>query len=463
MPVRLAACLALLLCCACATPDDPALRYTQAPPPAQAADILDCDPQTAPLYRAKHDTTCGGLRLAYGCHSRTALYYGVVNEQVCTREADPAHSAHNSDRVARALFWRDTNCPLDRSQAAFDDLMTPVFGPAEGDGKLRTVVTGCGHARRYTCPSSAAAIRPPCAAAPLVDATAAALEEALDLVQREAPCDTILLQDASGGPRADLGVTELVLSGCGRRLPITCALTPDGRHAGQCALQDPLPEALMSGLQSATKLYYERAACAPDATPQLTASAIDYPRRGVWTQRWRAAGCAGEAEVLCEASALRARAMSCHVIKPDEEAARRRDEVMRAQARDHATRAYPGCAIEPAVRVSPGPGLRFTTGAIARCGERAHVQELVCEVDVDSGEPRCAPDPARERLTQSSRKAAYDLFTQQHACKPASIAIAEESPMTERGRMAHRIKLVGCKEARTYTCAEDPERGLRCE
>ncbi|MDI1444714.1 hypothetical protein [Polyangium sp. 6x1] len=432
-------------------------RWPTGPAPVAATpqDILSCEVDTAPLVQTgRLLQACGGFWVSESCEYVTALYFGKWNEEECTREVDEVQSFHNMSLVARAMFWRDTGCGIDGVKAADDDALSWKF-PVNDFRGHRVVVQGCGKEARYVCEKGEGQtkLRPQCEPAPPeVQAFAAAVVDARAVFQAQTGCKTATLVPEGAGPIPEDGVTEVFLSGCGTLMPLTCALDAAKNHAGQCAPEPPMPEAVADSQRRAEREYAEEAQCsAMGATPRMRAEPIRYDSpKGVWGQVWHAEGCRGRATLLCHASKLRSRQVNCDAVKKLD-----REEV-RKEALEVLGKLRPDCRPE-APRVSSGE-LVAQVDVDATCGKEPTALRFVCDRDPTTQLLTCGLDEAHARVGVEGRAIAREQFGRAYGCASAQITVAEDKSASGYGRT---IKLLGCKETATYTC--DVKKDARSE
>ena len=453
MPPAATLLLSALLLAGCA--GMPARPEGPIPIAAAPADILACDPATAPLATHLGQAyTCGGLRLEERCEREMALLHGV-DRVVCTRRTDRARHEDNMALTARALFWRDAGCGLPTSRASRDNGLEPVV-PVAHDRRVRLVVDGCGTQRRYDCDdladdaAPAAALR--CApASPEVSAYAAAVADTRALFHADTGCPLPAIAPALGshGLRADEGVTEVLLEGCSHLIPYTCALDPPPHvgHAGQCAPQHPLPEALADAEAQAARLYGAAADCARlGLRPRLLPQPVTLGRSTGFEQVFRAEGCGARGSVLCTGTSFRARRMSCTLDQPALP-----DGDLYPVALDTARRLRPDCAFTSATSWRSGP-LSTPVTVRGTCQEEPLETELRCDAEPSTGKPHCELDAERDRVGTEGRIFALAAYAQATGCPRARTRVVADETEFVHGRYRRRLRVTGCKDSTVYVC-----------
>jgi hypothetical protein len=447
--------LALLLLACAGVPVRPEQPL---PVAASPAEILDCDPASAPITSHGGEAyICGGLRVVERCERRTALFYGVVNELVCDRRSDAARHEDNMALTARALFWRDTLCTLPASRAGRDDALAPVR-PAEGNGRVRLVVEGCGQQRRYVCPEVGKDFEPPTAlrcepAPPEIGAYAAALADTRALFHQATGCPlgSIVPATRSRGPLPEQGVTEVILDGCGQQIPFTCALEPPPhvKHGGACAAQQPMPEALADAEAQATRAYAAASGCERlGARPRLVRQPVTLGRDVGFEQVFHAEGCAARGRVRCTGHGLRDRRMACAVERSPLE-----EDKIRPGALAAARQLHPGCAFASATKWGGGDLYAYMT-VTGTCGEEPTVAELVCDADPATQRPRCDTNPDRERVGTEGRAFALAHYAQATGCPAERTRLVENHTDFVNGCYRRTFRVTGCKDSVQYACIE---------
>ena len=384
------------------------------------------------------------------CTYETALLYGKFNEEECTREVDEVQSVHNRSIVARAMFWRETGCALDKAKSSDDDVLDWKFRVADSRGH-RLVVQGCGKEARYVCETGK--IRPQCEPPPPeVKAFAAAVADARAVFEAQTGCKTAKLVPQGAGPIPEDGVTEVFLSGCGTLMPITCALDAAQNHAGQCAPEPPMPEAVADSQRRAEREYAAEAQCsALGATPRLRADPIGYDApKGAWSQVWHAEGCRGRATLRCYAWKLRSRQVSCEAVQKLDR------EKVRTKAREVLGKLRPDCRLQTPT-VSPGE-LVAQVDVDATCGQEPAALRLICDRDPDTQALTCGLDEVHARIGVEGRAIARAHFGKAHGCAGTQITVAEDRSGSSSQRT---LKLIGCKESAVYSC--DVKKGTPSE
>ena len=221
------------------------------------------------------------------------------------------------------------------------------------------------------------------------------------------------------------------------------------KHGGECAAQEPMPEALADAEARARRAYAEAAGCErTGARPHLVRQAVTLGKNVGFEQVFHADGCAARGRVRCTSQSFRDRNMMCAVERSPLD-----EQALRPGALATARLLHPGCTFTSVSKWGGGE-LEAHLTVTGACGGEPTQAELRCDADPATQRPRCDTDAERERVGTEGRAFALAHYAQASGCPAARTRVVENQTDFINGRYRRTLRVTGCKDSVAYACLE---------